>query len=143
MDAQDDSLELKSIIQPGSLLRLPAIFAINELYKGNPLQQLLVPEQIATAVKQDLQTNGWLCALTESNDNPVLITTSDTDAIGSFQRVVRVQSYAEFLFPATAQWIQHPALADVPLGEINYCGRVQQASESWREQFSYTKAEPG
>jgi superfamily II DNA or RNA helicase len=127
-------------------LEFPAIFAIDECWEGNTIQQLLQPSYLSEVIVEEYgkrQTERYIITKTEGDDEPILAITHGAEPPEEFNKVLRVTPgslVGKDVVPSNSStWIRHPGLSNKPSTPINYKRRIEEAIKSWQGAFVYQR----
>lgn len=135
-----DALQLNS----SKVFIFPPIYAIDERWQGNAIQQLSHPTyshkmKVEEYGKDGIQ--GYVFTPIESHTSSVLAINGKIDSPSVFDKVLRLKSD---LTDANAndgtldaQWERHPLLSTIPKPPLDHKQRVLEVVSSWRDTFFY------
>ena len=127
-------------------IQLPAIFAIDEKWNKNSIQQLIQPTSELEVVTEHYQKNrvkGYVLTSTNSSKEQILAIYNQARPPKEFNKVLRVkpdnlvENDSKFVDLSDQKWIKHPKLLKVPKRRIDYKKRIKAVLDSWQEAFSY------
>lgn len=124
---------------------LPPVFAIDELWNGNPIRQLVQPScqieaDVANYVSPSLK--GKLLITAKDANEKILVVEKSVEDSGAFNKVLRAklnghESGKPVVDLPGAKWLLHPELPKATQNEIDYKARIEAVNNSWRGAFSY------
>lgn len=127
-------------------VQLPAIFAIDEKWNKDSIQQLIQPASELEVVIEHYQKNrvkGYVLTSTKGSKEQILAIYNQASPPKEFNKVLRIkpedliENDSESTDLSGRKWIKHPELCRIPNPPINYKERLQDVFNSWQDAFSY------
>jgi superfamily II DNA or RNA helicase len=129
---------------------LPPVFAINESFRGNTTQQLLIPETTIEGNIANYQANRFKSKVIvprANEDERILLVDRASTAENNLARTIRVSPKklsddAALSHLTEDRWIAHPDLVRISRDGLERSDRLRAVIDSWRGAFSYIAEEP-
>jgi len=127
------------------IFQFPGIYALDERYNGNMVQQLIQPgysSEVALETYIDRQIKRYVITPTDKNIGKVLVIFKDAQPPEGFDKVLLLSSEdlkksVTRIDATQAKWIKHPSLLMIPKDPIDYNRRIKDVLKSWRRAFTY------
>jgi len=127
-------------------IRLPPVFAINEGFRGNTIQRILIPQTIINGTVANYEATrfkGKMVIPADAETERILILEKPSKIASDFARVIRIEpgkisSNTSLIDMSEERWTKHPALAAVSTDGFDRRKRLQEVIDSWDGAFSYS-----
>jgi len=124
---------------------LPPVLAIDEMWNGNPIRQLVQPSRLIEASVANYASpslKGKLLISAQDVNEKILVVEKSVEASDAFNKVIKAKlnSYGNghpVVNLLGAKWLQHPDLPKAVESDIDYKTRIETVINSWRGAFSY------
>lgn len=127
-------------------IHFPAIFAIDERWEGNLIQQLCQPDYWSEFSIDDYvkdRVEGYVLTSKDDKAERMLVIVKGAKPPKEFSKVFRLRAHGAIAAESLAselskgKWICHPKLAEIAQRPVKYKERVENVVASWHEAFSY------
>jgi superfamily II DNA or RNA helicase len=131
-------------------IRLPAVFAINQSFRGNTTQQMLIPPITIQGTIANYQANRFKSKVVVpigGEDDRILLVDRVSSAAHNLARTIRVgagklSDDSKLSDLTEDRWLAHPALVRLGQDGLDRRSRLQAVIDSWGGAFSYVAEEP-
>ncbi len=132
-------------------LELPPIFAINERYRGNTIQQIILPKHTLSVSVQPYtmgRKRGYVFTPQNGNGQPILAITNSATPPNNVSYCIRMKdkitqdTVSLLLDDSRARWIKHPLLDKIPEMPVDFPSRLQDVRTSWDNTFHFKEEIP-
>lgn len=130
-------------------VKLPSVFAVDELLNGNSIQQIAMLSHEANATVANYQNSqfnlrGKLVVSTEENEE-ILVIEKPSQFPENFGKVVLTRPFnssGTAVDLSAGTWLKHPKLPTSFSPESSHSNRLEEVIASWENAFSYIKEAP-